>query len=190
MRPWRWLRNVCLALLAAAVVVTPSYVSTVTGARAVPFKLTARESSVQRLERELQGKLEKLTPEEIRKVAETINDEAALAGFDPLFIVAVIEVESKYDVEAVSSSGARGLMQILPSTFRSVSDAPRMFDPVENVKAGITYLSILKKQFKKPERMLLAYNIGPGGVLAGGSNDYPKKVMGTYRQILERTARN
>ena len=174
----------------ASAVIFPFPTSSGSGNRVVPYRLTPRESAVQKVEQELGPRITKLTSTEVRAVAETIVDHASVHGFDPFLIVAVIEIESRFDVEAVSSTGARGLMQILPSTFRSVSSASRMFDPVENVKAGITYLSQLKKQFKKPERMLLAYNIGPGGVLAGGSNDYPKRVMGTYRQILERTARN
>jgi soluble lytic murein transglycosylase-like protein len=190
-RPWRWAKSAVLALTAVVVLATPGTVSTGTGARFVPFKLTPRESSVQKLELELRGRVQKLTVEEIRKLSETINDEAAAIGLDPFLVVAIIEVESQYDVEAISSTGARGLMQILPSTFRAVSDAPRMFDPVSNIRAGVAYLKILKKKFKRPEQMLLAYNIGPGGVIAGGSNDYPKKVLSTYRQILARnTASN
>jgi soluble lytic murein transglycosylase-like protein len=177
---------VSLVLTAAVAVAIPVTVSTGTGARHVPYRLTPREFSVQSVERELTPRLTKISPPEIRKLAEVIVDESSAVGFDPFFIVAVIEVESNFDVEAISSSGARGLMQILPSTFREVSSASRMFDPNENVRAGITYLAKLSRQFKKPERMLLAYNIGPGGVMSGVSNDYPKRVMGRYRQIIER----
>lgn len=152
----------------------------------VPYRLTPRESAVQSVERELAPRLKKINPIEIRALAEVIVDESTLGGLDPFFIVAVIETESNFDVEAISSTGARGLMQVLPSTFREVSSAPKMFDPVENVRAGITYLVKLKRSFKKPERMLLAYNVGPGGVMSGVVTDYPKKVMGKYRQILER----
>jgi len=161
-------------------------VSTGTGGRHVPWRLTPRESAVQSVERELAPRLKKISSSEIRAVAEVIVDESAFGGFDPFFIVAVIEAESNFDVEAISPTGARGLMQVLPSTFREVSSAPRMFDPVENVRAGIAYLSKLSKQFKKQERLLLAYNVGPGGAISGIQNDYPKKVMGKYRQILER----
>ena len=137
--------------------------------------------------------------EEVQLVSETIVDESGLHGFDPLFVVAVIEAESNFDIEAVSRSGARGLMQLMPSTFRTVSDSKRMFDPAENVKAGIRYLAVLSKKFKKPETMLLAYNAGPGDAAAiirgdkGHSSEsavYANKVMKHYSAVLQRNGKD
>ena len=50
-----------------------------------------------------------------------IAEEARKAGFDPLLVVAIIDVESDFDEEAVSSRGARGLMQIKPSTLHEMA---------------------------------------------------------------------
>jgi soluble lytic murein transglycosylase-like protein len=137
---------------------------------------------------------EQLEPPKIQALSETIVDECKKTGVDPLFVLAIIEVESNFDVEAVSSAGARGLMQIMPATFKGVSKSKRMLDPIENVKAGITYISLLYSQgFKTPEKLLHAYNQGPGNALAvfRGEMDIPTetrvhipKVMQTYYRLL------
>jgi soluble lytic murein transglycosylase-like protein len=144
---------------------------------------------------EIEPRLTKLEPDETSLVAQAIIEECRRTGFDPLFVIAVIQVESRFDVEAVSSEGARGLMQLLPRTFRLVSDAKRMFDPVENVRAGIRYLEKLRQSgFKRPESVALAYNVGPGkaaGVLVRGEEApaegkaYVPKVLGEYHRLLQ-----
>jgi soluble lytic murein transglycosylase-like protein len=120
------------------------------------------------------------------------------ANYDPLFVLAIIDAESNFRVEAVSKSGARGLMQILPSTFKSVSDARRMMDPVENVRAGIKYLAKLSG-FKKIDAVLMAYNQGPGTAqnVARYGHDIPDeavaympRVIAKYKALLERSGRN
>ena len=90
-------------------------------------------------------------------------------------------------------------MQVLPSTFRAFSDSPRMFDPVENVRAGIRVLGYLSKQFKKPETLLLAYNAGPGGaarILAGEqehnaeTHGYAPTVLNKYGRLLRENGKD
>ena len=143
---------------------------------------------------------EKLDPPEVKKVAETIVDECRLTGVDHLFALAIIEAESNFDVEAVSPTGARGLMQLMPGTFREVSDAKRMFDPSENVRAGIRYIAKLYSQgFKRPDTVLLAYNQGPGGAIAVAKEEmempeeavnYIPRVMKKYRELLKKDGKN
>lgn len=135
-----------------------------------------------------------MTPPRIKLLSETIVDECKKTGLDPLFVLAVIEVESNFEVEAISKAGARGLMQIMPTTFKDVSKSRRMFDPIENVKAGIKYIALLYSQgFKTPEKLLHAYNQGPGNALAvfRGEMEIPletrvhiPKVMQTYHRLL------
>jgi soluble lytic murein transglycosylase-like protein len=154
----------------------------------------AYEQKVARVLSEIGPRLTKSEPDEHRRVAETIIHECDKTGFDPLFVLAVIESESNYDIEAVSSSGARGLMQILPSTWRDVSKAKRMFDPVENVRAGIRYLHFLSKSgFRRPESILLAYNQGPlvsaqvskfGFEPPDEGKHYVPRVMDRYKKLL------
>lgn len=147
-----------------------------------------------------QRMFEKVDPPEILKISEAIVDECEKTGVDKLFALAVIDAESDFDVEAVSPTGARGLMQLMPGTFREVSSAKRMFDPVENVRAGIRYIAKLHANgFRWPEGVLLAYNQGPGAasqVYSGKASmpeeasTYIPNVMKKYRALLAKNGKN
>ena len=84
-------------------------------------------------------------------------------GVDYEMVKAVIQTESDWNHKAVSTSGAIGLMQVLPSTARSEFDTPRkdLFDPSVNVTVGIKYLSELNDRFDDMESTLTAYSHGP-----------------------------
>ena len=85
-------------------------------------------------------------------------------GLDPRFVHAVIWQESKYDVDARSHAGARGLMQLMPATARRFG-CDNAIDPVANVAAGTKYLSWLLKRFEGNIELALAgYNAGEGSV--------------------------
>jgi len=100
-------------------------------------------------------------PQEVR--------EAALAeGLDPFLVAALVEVESGNRPQAVSSRGAVGLMQVLPSTAQlmGVEDHGRA---QENLRAGCRYLRWLMEDFGDDwELVLAAYNAGPGAVYRYG----------------------
>jgi hypothetical protein len=86
-------------------------------------------------------------------------------GLEPALVKAVIKCESNFDVAAISSQGAEGLMQLIPATQATlgVSDA---FDPSQNIDAGVRYLAILKQTFGTSTPLLLAaYNAGPQAVI-------------------------
>ena len=84
-------------------------------------------------------------------------------GVDYEMVKAVIQTESDWNHKAVSTSGAIGLMQVLPSTARSEFDTPKqdLFDPYVNVTVGIKYLSELNDRFDDMESTLTAYSHGP-----------------------------
>ena len=84
-------------------------------------------------------------------------------GVDYEMVKAVIQTESDWNHKAVSTSGAIGLMQVLPSTARSEFDTPKqdLFDPYVNVTVGIKYLSELNERFDDMESTLTAYSHGP-----------------------------
>jgi hypothetical protein len=89
-------------------------------------------------------------------------------GLQPALVKAVKKCESNFDVAAVSSQGAEGLMQLMPATQATlgVSDA---FDPSQNIEAGARYLAILKQTFGTSTSLLLAaYNAGPQAVIEAG----------------------
>lgn len=83
----------------------------------------------------------------------------------PALVLAVISVESAGRVNAVSSAGAEGLMQLMPATADrfGVSDS---MNPAENIKGGVAYLGWLLDRFgNDPVLALAGYNAGEGNVL-------------------------
>jgi len=106
-------------------------------------------------------------------------------GVDPSLVKAVALVESGFNPKAVSSKGARGLMQLLPSTAKQygVSD---IHDPYQNLRAGAAHLRGLLDEFDGNVTLALAaYNAGSGAVRRYGgvpayaeTRDYVKKIEG------------
>ena len=102
-----------------------------------------------------------------------VEAEAERRGLDPYLVAALIRQESAFQPRAVSRAGARGLMQLLPSTARLVArkmgrprpSRTRLFDPQTNVELGTQYLSqVLQRYDGRLEAALASYNAGPGRV--------------------------
>jgi soluble lytic murein transglycosylase len=95
--------------------------------------------------------------------------------FDPLFLFSVITQESSFEGFVKSRAGARGLMQIIPTTGKSISDnldwplnyqADDLYRPFINLRLGTAYLSTNKIYFSGDlYAALAAYNAGPGNAL-------------------------
>jgi len=107
-------------------------------------------------------------PKPVPPPALTIDQSISQAGekhhIDPDFITSVVRAESGFHPRAVSSKGARGLMQLMPQTAAGlgVKDA---FDTNENVQAGTQYLRQLLEKFDYDAvKALAAYNAGPNRV--------------------------
>ena len=102
-----------------------------------------------------------------------IERNASVFGLEPLFVAAVIREESRFNPESESHKGAKGLMQLMPATARSIavtlSDAAykeeQLFDPEKNIYYGTWYLADLQKVFAGNNVLALtAYNGGRGHV--------------------------
>ena len=93
-----------------------------------------------------------------------IHELAPKFGLDPALVLEVVRVESNFNPRARSHKGALGLMQLIPSTARrfGVKDP---FDPVQNLRGGMAYLSWLLERFDGDLSLTLAgYNAGEAAV--------------------------
>ena len=92
------------------------------------------------------------------------------SGLSPALAYAVMKAESNFEESAVSSAGAVGLMQLLPSTAQFIAERSgipflpeRLFDGEYNTRLGCAYLAYLLERFEE-ETALAAYNAGEGTV--------------------------
>lgn len=106
---------------------------------------------------------------------DAITESASSHGVDPYLVAAVIRSESSWDVNAASSKGAQGLMQLMPQTAadmveKGLVDGSRyssdnLLDPETNIEFGCAYLSYLLSYFNgTTEKAIAAYNAGLGNV--------------------------
>lgn len=129
----------------------------------------------------------------LNKYGKTIKNYSEKYGLDWRLVVAVMKVESRFDHSAESHKGARGFMQIMPTTQIEIAqklgkNSDFFDDPHGNIKGGIYYLSRLYHQFDKMDLTeenrikftLAAYNAGYSRVIdaqkmAHYVNDDPKE---------------
>lgn len=116
-----------------------------------------------------------------------VKEKAAKYEMDPSLIHAVIKAESNGNPYAVSKKGAKGLMQLMPTTANDLQ-VRNAFDPEENIDGGTRYLKHLIERFNGDLTLALAaYNAGPKTVEKTGSvpripetKDYVRKVLSLY----------
>jgi soluble lytic murein transglycosylase len=125
-------------------------------------------------------------------------------GLDPLLIWSVMRVESRYNPNAVSPVGARGLMQIMPATQAWIEEqlglqlAPgEIFVAEVNIRLGAWYLAYLRDEFDGDTELAIpAYNAGPDNVRAWlrdpmvkDRDDFIRWIgFGETREYLERVS--
>ena len=104
--------------------------------------------------------------------SEYVTVYAEAYGVPETLVYAVIRTESDFESGAVSSAGAIGLMQLMPSTFQWLTDDKlfehledgMLYDPETNIRYGTYYLSLLYDRYGRWDLALAAYNGGPGNV--------------------------
>ena len=101
---------------------------------------------------------------EVSPYAAFVAEAARRFGVPERWIWAVMRIESRGRVRAVSSKGAMGLMQIMPDTWIELRARYRLgadaYDPRDNILAGAAYLREMHDRFGAPG-FLAAYNAGP-----------------------------
>jgi soluble lytic murein transglycosylase-like protein len=94
-------------------------------------------------------------------LTQTVKSASGAYSLDPDLVTSVIRAESGFNVRAVSSKGAQGLMQLMPQTAAQLG-VRNAFDPDANVQAGTHYLRELLERYNFDLiKALAAYNAGP-----------------------------
>jgi soluble lytic murein transglycosylase-like protein len=130
------------------------------------------------------------SPQTRKRYADMISKVAREEKVDVALLHAVVTVESAYNAAAKSPKGATGLMQLMPETAKryGVSD---LLNPLENLRAGASYLRDLLALFDNNMKLAIAaYNAGEGAVIRAGNaiprfaetRAYVPRVMQHYQR--------
>ncbi|MCL2011205.1 MAG: lytic transglycosylase domain-containing protein [Cystobacterineae bacterium] len=135
-----------------------------------------------------------------RQIAVAITEEAQLAGYDPLVVLALIEVESQFKLDAVSEKGAMGLMQIRPQTLEYLARRAKLKLPLQDIQAdhalcirlGVRYLRELHERFGDFDLALMAYNAGPRRIRSAQERrrfsvyeKYPREIKRVFARMRQ-----
>jgi len=102
-------------------------------------------------------------PETVLRWSFLIKEIANQYQIDPNLVTVIILCESGGNFAAVSSSGAIGLMQVMPFNALGIN----LFIPKSNISQGVRYLATQYNRFNDWNMAITAYNSGPGNVLRG-----------------------
>jgi hypothetical protein len=120
-----------------------------------------------------------------------IVDSSIRYGIDPLLIYSQMHQESSFKLRATSYKGARGLMQLMPATAVRFG-VTNIFDPRQNIDAGVKYMRWLLDTFNGDVNLALAgYNAGEGAVMKYGwqippyneTQEYVRRISNRYNSI-------
>lgn len=114
---------------------------------------------------------------------------ARQVGLNPALLAAVVDAESGFNPRAVSSAGAKGLMQLMDGTARGLG-VTDPFDPIQNLLGGARFLqSLLNRYGGDLAKALAAYNAGPAAVDRYGgippyaeTQRYVPKVLAAFQK--------
>jgi len=119
-----------------------------------------------------------LTVGQALEIADVIMDEARSSEVPIHVVLGIVAVESEFRADAVSTVGARGLMQIMPATWNMYAGGELLglrskHNAALNVRIGITYLGDLLKQYGDLKKVLTVY----GGFVSKKPDRYVNLVM-------------
>jgi len=124
------------------------------------------------------------TPTGYGPYASVITQAAARYGIDPALLYGVISQESGFNPSAVSSAGAQGIAQIMPSNLAGLG-VTNAFDPVQSINAGAKMLSDNLKTFGgNTVEAVAAYNAGVGAVQRYGGVPPYAETQNYVKQVL------
>jgi soluble lytic murein transglycosylase-like protein len=123
------------------------------------------------------------------RAVEAITEVVQRHHYPPALVLSLIHHESRFHLEAVSSAGALGLTQLLPSTAVLVARSEGMpppsrgdlFDPATNIKLGFAFLADLERHYGSRDMALTVYNGGPEVLLAAAG---PVLPLAEYRTAI------
>jgi len=119
-----------------------------------------------------------------RPFSEIIKEASQKYGIDEEVISAVIQQESSFNPQAVSSCGAMGLMQLMPATAESLG-VTDPYNAEQNIMAGTKYLKQQMDQFGGDLSLgLAAYNAGSGAVRKYGGIPPYKEIQNYVKKII------
>lgn len=162
--------------------------------RSVVAKSEEHEDVTTFVRSETKRNLHKKWHKQADKIAGAILRESERHGFDPIFLMAVIQNESSFRLDVRGGAGEIGLMQIMPRTGKWICEKMgwqwkgerTLQDPVMNIRIGAVFLSMLREKFDRHGQLYLAaYNMGPPGVRRAlgkkiWPKDYAMRVMERY----------
>ena len=132
---------------------------------------------------DMSNRLKIWVPDEFlrKRLLTIIQYESSRAGIDTQLILGLITVESKFNKYAISSSGARGIMQVMPFWITQIGNTNQdLFDFATNIRYGCTILRYyLIQEHGDMRRALARYN---GSV---GSGTYPNLVYTAYNKYWQ-----
>ena len=105
---------------------------------------------------------------------EYFNKASTTYNVDKRLLIAVAKTESDFNPKATSGAGAKGIMQLMDGTAKSLG-VTNSYDPEQNIMGGAKYLSQLLKIYDGDRnKALAAYNAGTGNVARNGAKTYSK----------------
>ncbi len=146
----------------------------------------------------LEEQMPRMPEERLREIATHVYLESKKRNLDYRLVLAVMKIESNFKGDAVSSKGARGLLQIKPSLGRGIAETlgitwsgdRTLHEPGNNIKFGVYHLSQLIDDFENLQWALYAYNSGSTRARERSSQRkqpelrYAKAVLSEYEKTM------